>query len=88
MNQPTTRTSLKVAAVQQACSADKTASLETSERLIRRAAAEGAELIVLQELHATLYFCQTEDVDVFKGGRPFDSGPQVEIYDSGIRIVE
>ncbi|WP_373810352.1 carbon-nitrogen hydrolase [Porphyromonas loveana] len=32
---------------------------------IRRVARDGAELIVLQELHNGLYFCQTEDVDVF-----------------------
>lgn len=64
------QTKLHVAAIQQRCSADKTESLGTSERLIRQAAAEGAELIVLQELHATLYFCQTEDVAVFELAEP------------------
>lgn len=61
---------VKVAAVQQACSADKQASLDTSERLIRQAAVQGAQLVVLQELHATLYFCQTEDPAVFDLAEP------------------
>lgn len=56
---------LKVAAIQQACDADKNTSLATTERLVRKAAADGAGLVVLQELHATLYFCQTEDTAVF-----------------------
>lgn len=69
--------SLHVAAIQQTCSADKTTSLDTSERLIRQAAADGAELVVLQELHATLYFCQTEDTAVFELAEPIP-GPTSE----------
>ncbi|MBD3641387.1 MAG: carbon-nitrogen hydrolase [Marinobacter sp.] len=61
---------LRIAAIQQACSEDKAASLATSEKLIREAASQGAELIVLQELHATLYFCQTEDTSVFELAEP------------------
>ena len=72
-----TTTSLHVAAIQQTCSADKSTSLDTSERLIRQAAADGAELVVLQELHATLYFCQTEDTAVFELAEPIP-GPTSE----------
>ncbi|WP_339806562.1 carbon-nitrogen hydrolase [uncultured Marinobacter sp.] len=61
---------LRIAAVQQACSENKQESLATSERLVREAAAGGAELVVLQELHATLYFCQTEDTAVFELAEP------------------
>lgn len=61
----TTSSTLKVAAIQQTSSADKLVSLTASEGLIRQAASEGARLIVLQELHATLYFCQQEDVANF-----------------------
>jgi len=61
---------LKVAAIQQQCSNDKAASLASSEKLIREAAIGGAKLIVLQELHATLYFCQTEDTAVFDLAEP------------------
>lgn len=68
---------LHVAALQHSCSADKSQSLATSERMIRQAAADGAQLIVLPELHATLYFCQTEDVDVFELAEPIP-GPTTE----------
>lgn len=61
---------LRIAAIQQSCSDDKNASLETSERLVRQAASGGAQLVVLQELHATLYFCQTEDTSVFDLAEP------------------
>ena len=68
---------LTIAAIQQSCSADKTASLDTSERLVRQAASEGARLVILQELHATLYFCQTEDTSVFDLAEPIP-GPTTE----------
>ena len=61
---------LAIAAIQQQCSADKDTSLATSERLIRQAATDGAQLVVLQELHATLYVCQTEDTSVFELAEP------------------
>ncbi|EON92830.1 N-carbamoyl-D-amino acid hydrolase [Marinobacter lipolyticus SM19] len=64
------RSALNVAAIQQTSSPDKAASLATSEKLVRQATSEGAQLIVLQELHATLYFCQTEDTSVFELAEP------------------
>lgn len=56
---------LKVAAIQQRCSPDKNISLASTEQKVKEAASNGAQLIVLQELHATHYFCQTEDTAVF-----------------------
>ena len=53
--------SLKVGLVQQACTEDSTHNLATTVRGIRQAAAEGARLVLLQELHAGVYFCQTAD---------------------------
>jgi N-carbamoylputrescine amidase len=50
-----------VAATQFACSWDLTANLDTAERLVRAAAAQGAQLILLQELFATPYFCIEQD---------------------------
>lgn len=70
MTSKTNNRSIQLAAIQQACSADKAASLATTEKLVREAAAGGANLVVLQELHATLYFCQTEDTDVFDLAEP------------------
>lgn len=52
--------SLKVGLVQQSCTADLTANFAKSIEQIRTAAAQGAELVVLQELHRGLYFCQQE----------------------------
>lgn len=61
---------LCVAAIQQTCQNNKDASLARSEQLVRQAAADGARLVVLQELHATRYFCQTEDTSVFDLAEP------------------
>ncbi|MDX1754810.1 MAG: carbon-nitrogen hydrolase [Marinobacter sp.] len=69
--------SLRVSAIQQSCSSDKQQSLATSERLVRQAASDGAQLVVLQELHATLYFCQTEDTTNFELAEPIP-GPTSE----------
>lgn len=55
-----------VAVVQQAiASNDKQQNLELSCEYIRDAANQGAALVVLQELHATQYFCQSEDTENF-----------------------
>ncbi|NIV38253.1 MAG: acyltransferase, partial [Anaerolineae bacterium] len=52
---------LPVALVQHRCSADRQANLEKTIAGIREAAAKGAKLVLLQELHTSLYFCQVED---------------------------
>ncbi|WP_409425170.1 carbon-nitrogen hydrolase [Pseudoalteromonas sp. RW-H-Ap-1] len=56
---------LSVALVQQSNSDNAEHNIEKSIAGIRDAAKQGAQLVVLQELHRSLYFCQTEDVDVF-----------------------
>lgn len=70
-------TQLKVGLIQHACSADLGANLETSMAGIRSAAGQGAQLIVLQELHRGLYFCQQESVDAFDMAEPIP-GPSTE----------
>ncbi len=52
---------LSVGLVQQACVDSREANLDASIRGIRQAAQQGAKLVLLQELHGSLYFCQTED---------------------------
>jgi N-carbamoylputrescine amidase len=52
---------LAVACVQHACGPDAAANLAQSAAGIRAAAAQGARLVLLQELHRTQYFCQVED---------------------------
>ena len=56
------RETLKVGIVQQANGADIETNIANLEANICNCAANGAELVVLQELHNSLYFCQTEDV--------------------------
>jgi len=61
---------LKVGLVQQACSEDRNANLAGSIRGLREAHARGAQLVLLQELHTGVYFCQTEDVRRFDQAEP------------------
>lgn len=56
---------LTVALVQQSNNDNADENMAKSIKAIREAAQNGAQLVVLQELHRSLYFCQTEDVDVF-----------------------
>ncbi|MDY6957050.1 MAG: carbon-nitrogen hydrolase [Pseudomonadota bacterium] len=69
--------SLTVALIQQCCSGDTAANLETQTRDIRQAATAGARLILLQELHNTLYFCQVEDPTLCDLAEPIP-GPTTE----------
>lgn len=55
---------MKIGIIQKMKTADVAANREALASDIRQAAAEGAELIVNQELHDSLYFCQTESVDL------------------------
>jgi N-carbamoylputrescine amidase len=82
---------LKVGLVQQSCSADREANIARSMAAIRKAAAGGAKLVVLQELHASLYFCQSEETGCFDLAEPIP-GPSTEAFGSlarelGIVIV-
>jgi N-carbamoylputrescine amidase len=52
---------MKIALIQQSNTANRTENVAKLEQNIRTVAAQGAELIVLQELHNGLYFCQTEN---------------------------
>lgn len=70
---------LTVAVVQHSNSADYTSNLEKSIAGIRRAAARGAQLVMLQELHTGLYFCQVEDVDNFDLAEPIP-GPSTDTF--------
>ncbi|WP_165728826.1 carbon-nitrogen hydrolase [Pseudoalteromonas sp. 31A1] len=56
---------LTVALVQQSNNDNAEQNMAKSINAIREAAQKGAKLVVLQELHRSLYFCQTENVDVF-----------------------
>ncbi len=60
-----TEKNIKVGIVQHSNSTDLVNNFAKTYDGIRKAASQGAKLIVLQELHRSLYFCQTEDTDLF-----------------------
>ncbi|HEX9628178.1 MAG TPA: carbon-nitrogen hydrolase [Acidiferrobacterales bacterium] len=68
---------LKVGLVQQACGEDRGRNLAASIEGIRAAHGRGARLVLLQELHAGVYFCQTEDTRRFDQAEPIP-GPTTE----------
>lgn len=82
---------MKVGLVQQKNTADIPANIQKLQDNIRKAAAMGAELVVLQELHNGLYFCQTENTELFNQAEPIP-GPSTETFgklakDLGIVLV-
>ena len=70
---------LKVGLIQQACSANGYDNRQRLAEHIAAAAKEGAQLVVLQELHNTTYFCQIENVDNFDLAEPIP-GPSTEFF--------
>ena len=70
---------MKVGIIQQHNTADIAANKARLAEKIRQLAKQGAELIVLQELHNGLYFCQIEDVNLFEQAEPIP-GPSTEFF--------
>ena len=70
---------MKIVIIQQAISPDVEANKVLLRNEIVAVAKEGAELVVLQELHNTPYFCQTENTELFNLAEPIP-GPSTEFY--------
>lgn len=70
---------LKVGLVQQANTGEISANIAKLKANIIRCAQDGAELVVLQELHNGLYFCQTEDTNLFDLAETIP-GPSTDIF--------
>ncbi len=70
---------MKIGIVQQNCLKNRAESIGRSEAGIRKAAGRGAKIAVLQELHCSHYFCQTEDADNFDLSDPIP-GPSTEFF--------
>jgi len=56
---------IKIGLIQMSCTADKAENMKKAEEGIRKAASQGAQIICLQELFASLYFCDVEDYAQF-----------------------
>lgn len=70
---------MKIGIIQQTCSADIQANKVKLAANIADVAQQGAELVVLQELHNSLYFCQTENTQLCDLAEPIP-GPSTEFY--------
>ena len=70
---------MKTALIQLRCSGDVGNNKARLVQHIEDAANQGAELVVLQELHNSLYFCQTEDVSLFDLAESIP-GPSTELF--------
>lgn len=70
---------MKIGIIQQHNTADREDNKRRLAEKIRQLAQQGAELVVLQELHNGLYFCQEENVDTFNQAEPIP-GPSTEFY--------
>lgn len=72
--------SVIVAATQMACDWDRGANMARAERLIREAAGRGANIILIQELFETPYFCKDHSTQHFDLAKPLEGHPAVEHF--------
>lgn len=75
---------ITVAAIQMRCIPDPAENLRTAERLVRQAAGQGAQVILLPELFEREYFCQQRRYDFYAYATPTDENPAVQM---GIRLA-
>ena len=78
---------MKIGIIQQHNTADISENKRRLAEKIRKLAKEGAELVVLQELHNGLYFCQEENVDTFNQAEPIP-GPSTEFFGALAKELE
>jgi N-carbamoylputrescine amidase len=69
-----------LAATQMACEWNRDANIERAERLVRVAAGRGANVVLLQELFETPYFCKDHDPRHFDLAHPIEGHPAVEHF--------
>ncbi len=66
-----------VAATQMACTWDIPGNIARAESLIRKAAADGAQIVLIQELFEAPYFCQDQIGEFFDMAKPFENNPLI-----------
>src|ERR1044071_10112037 len=77
---PSEAMKVTLAATQFACSGDRAANLATAERTIRAAAKQGANVILIQELFETPYFCIEHNAKYFDVALPMTENPAVRRF--------
>lgn len=70
-------TKVTIAATQMACSWDTEANIDLAEALVGEAAGQGANIVLLQELFETPYFCPEQKQELFRLARPFKDNPVI-----------
>lgn len=71
---------VKVAATQMSCSWNKEETLNKAEKLVRQAASQGAQIILLQELFETPYFCQQERYEYLNLATTVEENPAINKF--------
>lgn len=71
---------IKVSAIQMSMSEDKSSNISKAERLVREAAANGAQIILIPELFEGLYFCKDMDKKYFSWAQPLEGNPLVKRF--------
>ncbi|HEY4875950.1 MAG TPA: nitrilase-related carbon-nitrogen hydrolase, partial [Puia sp.] len=69
---------VKIGLIQSGCVKDKSENLQQTIEKIKKAATDGAQIICLQELFTSLYFCDVEDYENFKLAEPIP-GPSTDV---------
>ena len=69
-----------VAATQMACSNETDKNVSNAEKLVRQAASEGAQIILIQELFESQYFCMDQKEELFELSKPFDNHPTIKKF--------
>ena len=73
---------VKVAATQMICGFDRNENISKGEKLIREAALKGANIVLLQELFETPYFCQKHKFEFFDFATETENNPAIRAYKS------
>lgn len=76
---------VKIAAIQMQCSTNLQANLEKAEKMVRQAAGDGAQIILLPELFEREYFCQQRRYDFYHLAKPVKENDAVQM---GMRLAK
>ena len=71
---------IKISATQMPCTWNRQATLDKADHLVREAAKKGANIILLQELFETPYFCQLQKFQYMELATPLEENPAVEHF--------
>ncbi len=79
---------VRIAATQMQCTVNKEENIAKAEKLVREAAAQGAQIILLQELFESLYFCQVENPKYFDLATSTEANSAVNHFSSVAKELE